>query len=307
MTLQPAGNGRLLSEPDRLGQCPLPGRGGACSSCNGTLHAAHSQTGAQVWGDADDFDAHDSAHIFFRPQAHVGSQAPQRQHESGWEKAHVSQPPPSDSLLLNANLVALLVRTAFILLEFGSRPLRNAKKMLSCSLLCYWLYHYRFGADASILANRLDLSKLEPSSLILWQNTPFILILLGMKLLFKMAGLLSCFSKARGIKIPKSWKRLRIVKLLKLTKLAKCKHVLGLGLSLKSAKYLVKSLKYFKLLKVSRKYKKVLSKRHYKAFKIFKAFKVLKVLKLALVVVCLDSAVVPAWGSSGLAVCSWNV
>ena len=85
------------------------------------------------------------------------------------------------------------------------------------------------------------------------------------------------------------------------------KHVLGLGLSLKSAKYLVKSLKYFKLLKVSRKYKKVLSKRHHKAFKIFKAFKVLKVLKLALVVVCLDSAVVPAWGSSGLAVCSWNV
>ena len=67
-------------------------------------------------------------------------------------------------LLLEA--LALLVRTAFILLELGSRPLKNAKKILSCGLICYWLLEYRYklgsdGADGrgppqrgSLLANR---------------------------------------------------------------------------------------------------------------------------------------------------------
>eukprot|EP00960_Hanusia_phi_P076497 768568-Hanusia_phi.AAC.9 len=39
------------------------------------------------------------------------------------------------SLLSNADVVALIVRTTFILLEFGSRPLKNAKKILSCGYL----------------------------------------------------------------------------------------------------------------------------------------------------------------------------
>ena len=35
--------------------------------------------------------------------------------------------PAGQSLLLNPDFVALLVRTAFILLEFGSRPLKNKR------------------------------------------------------------------------------------------------------------------------------------------------------------------------------------
>jgi hypothetical protein len=48
------------------------------------------------------------------------------------------------------------------------------------------------------------------------------------------------------------------------------------------------------LLKVSRKCKRLLSKRHYKAFKIFKALKLLKVVRLSIVVLCIESSVVPA-------------
>jgi len=72
----------------------------------------------------------------------------------------------AESLLLNPDFVALLVRTAFILLEFGSRPLKNAKKMLSCGLICFWLFQYRFGSDGSIIANRCALPR-EP-----WRASP---------------------------------------------------------------------------------------------------------------------------------------
>jgi hypothetical protein len=181
----------------------------------------------------------------------------------------------AQSLLLNPNFVALLVRSVLILLEFGSRPLKNAKKMLSCALICYWLYHYRFGSEDSVIATRLDMSKLEPSSLILAQNAPLIVVFLVMKLSLKLADLSSRF-------VTKAWKkklkRMRFAKLFKLYKLTKvCKFFaalssgrLGVGVCFHTLKY----FKLLKLLKISSKCKCLLSKRQFKAFKIFKAYKV---------------------------------
>lgn len=51
---------------------------------------------------------------------------------------------------------------------------------------------------------------------------------------------------------------------------------------------------------MSRKCKRLLSKRHYKAFKMLKALKLLKVVRLALVVLCIESSVVPAGARSAL-------
>jgi len=119
----------------------------------------------------------------------------------------------AQSLLLNPNFVALLVRSVLILLEFGSRPLKNAKKMLSCALICYWLYHYRFGSEDSIIATRLDMSKLEPSSLILAQNAPLIVVFLVLKLSLKLADLSSRF-------VTKAWKKK--LKRMRFAKLSSC-------------------------------------------------------------------------------------
>ena len=52
------------------------------------------------------------------------------------------------SLLSNADAVALIVRTTFILLEFGSRPLKNAKKILSCG---YTLKKSKYGVLMLVL------------------------------------------------------------------------------------------------------------------------------------------------------------
>ena len=51
---------------------------------------------------------------------------------------------------------------------------------------------------------------------------------------------------------------------------------------------------------MSRKCKRLLSKRHYKAFKMLKALKLLKVVRLALVVLCIEQSVVPAGARSAL-------
>lgn len=123
ITVQPAGNGHLSLEFNEAAddmQCPSP-----CGNitCN-----------ASIW---------------------TGALAPEPWSNAGEICEDEDQIQRStESLLLNPNVVALLVRTAFILLEFGSRPLKNAKKMLSCGLICYWLFQYRFGSDGSILANR---------------------------------------------------------------------------------------------------------------------------------------------------------
>jgi len=52
------------------------------------------------------------------------------------------------------------------------------------------------------------------------------------------------------------------------------------------------------LLKISRKCKRILPKRHFKAFKLFKAFKIIKVLNLAAVVFMLEDAMSPAMACS---------
>ena len=125
IAVQPAGNGRLLAQLEVIPpQCPATCRGGAC---NMSLGARQRRTAEGLGYDPWDEDVFDDE----QPPQHA-----------------------ADSLLLNPNFVALIVRSTLILLEFGSRPLKNAKKMLSCGLICYWLYHYRFGSDASIIANR---------------------------------------------------------------------------------------------------------------------------------------------------------
>ena len=133
-TVQPAGNGHVSLEISKLTddtQCPVPCGGMPCNASNWSL-------GSEA-----------------EPSSNIG-------------EIEVSQEDSmrAESLLLNPNVVALLVRTAFILLELGSRPLKNAKKILSCGLICYWLLEYRYklgsdGADGrgppqrgSLLANR---------------------------------------------------------------------------------------------------------------------------------------------------------
>ena len=133
--VQPAGNGRQLSAHNVViqtgTQCPVPRMEGL----NGTSWSNRFPHAEQIpWSESNPLKGADNNEHYMQSRA----------------SGHHSE----DSLLLNPDFVALLVRTAFILLEFGSRPLKNAKKMLSCGLICYWLYHYRFGSEASILANR---------------------------------------------------------------------------------------------------------------------------------------------------------
>jgi len=186
------------------------------------------------------------------------------------------------SLLSNADVVALIVRTTFILLEFGSRPLKNAKKILSCGLICIWLYRYRFGMTDQFA----NLSRLQPSFNIFAENASFVIFFLVVRLSLKMADLLKIFKRQKG---------LRIVKLVKLAKLVKIGKWFLLGnISWKLAIKIFRMLKLLKLLKISRKCKRILPKRHFKAFKLFKAFKIIKVLNLAAVVFMLEDAISPA-------------
>ncbi len=129
IAVQPAGNGRLETsrEVEEL-RCKAP-----CRSMGNASASAH----AGVCGGED---------------RHLAEALPwDGPQDDALEEHGVHR---AESLLLNPDFVALLVRTAFILLEFGSRPLKNAKKMLSCGLICYWLFQYRFGSDGSIIANR---------------------------------------------------------------------------------------------------------------------------------------------------------
>jgi len=107
---------------------------------------------------------------------------------------------------LRAHILTLIVRTALILLEFGSRPLKNAKKIMSCAIICLWLYHYRFGISSSRLA-RVPIFYRDIAA----ENATFVISFLLLRLALKLAQLLNLF---------KTWKRLRIVKLLKLAKCA---------------------------------------------------------------------------------------
>jgi len=191
-----------------------------------------------------------------------------------------------DSPAFSAEFLTLVVRTAFIVLEFGSRPLKNAKKILSCGLICLWLYHYRFGSSTLTSSPRIPRMKMLEGN-IAAENATFVIFFLTLRLALKMAELLKLF---------KTWKRLRVVKLLKLAKLAKLFKWLMLGqVSMHSVVKVLRYCKLLKLLKVSRKTKKLLAKKHYKSFKIFKAFKVIKVFRLAIVVLCIDGALSPVW------------
>mmetsp|Transcript_36606 Transcript_36606/g.114275 ORF Transcript_36606/g.114275 Transcript_36606/m.114275 type:complete len:299 (-) Transcript_36606:527-1423(-) len=141
------------------------------------------------------------------------------------------------SLLSNADTVALIVRTTFILLEFGSRPLKNAKKILSCGLICIWLYRYRFGATDQFA----NLSRLQPSFSIFAENASFVIFFLVVRLSLKMADLLKIFKRQKG---------LRVVKLVKLAKLVKIGKWFLLGnISWKLALKLFRMLKLLKVLK----------------------------------------------------------
>ena len=153
--VQPAGNGWLFDPttdtaahaPSFTMQCPLQQVNNSSAWQNfktGEQYARHDRhTQESDWRDLDDMEEEDLLD--------AGSWQ--------WHTTHAKREAAPQSLLLNPDFVALLVRTVLILLEFGSRPLKNAKKMLSCGLLCYWLYHYRFGSEASILANRCTCNK----------------------------------------------------------------------------------------------------------------------------------------------------
>jgi len=200
---------------------------------------------------------------------------------SEWDEFNQEEDPA-----FSAEFLTLIVRILFIFMEFGSRPLKNAKKILSCGFICLWLYHYRFGSSVFSFTSRMSKMKMVDGN-VAAENATFVVFFLLLRLALKLAELLNLF---------KTWKRLRIVKLLKLAKLAKLVKWVMLGkLSVRSVMKVVRYFKLLKLLKVSRKTKKLLNKRHYKSFKIFKAFKVIKVIKLAVVVFCIDGALVPAW------------
>jgi hypothetical protein len=135
ITVQPAGNGRLKGQMADYLQCPAMHRDTSNST---SMPAKDHWAGARLdqWAGGVDKFVDDDPELLWL--------------EQGGEQ------PAGQSLLLNPDFVALLVRTAFILLEFGSRPLKNAKKMMSCGLICFWLYRYRSGSNASgsIFANR---------------------------------------------------------------------------------------------------------------------------------------------------------
>ncbi|KAJ1469833.1 hypothetical protein T484DRAFT_1981375 [Baffinella frigidus] len=207
----------------------------------------------------------------------------------GLEEPHDDADHSPPGLLSDAYMVALLVRSGFILMELGSRPLRNAKKILSCGLICLWLYSYSFG-DVHITLNGVNVSKLQRK--VAADNATFVVLLLLLRLATKVAGLLKLFKRF------KRFKRFRCVKLVKLTKLAKVVNSIFFGeVSLRLLLKTLRMCKLLKLLKVSRKTKKLLTKQNYKALKVFKAFKLIKVVRLALVVFCIEGAVVPVWGA----------
>ena len=145
--VQPAGNGSVL---DAVGQqhqqCPAACPHGACNATlSGSQPGRLAKGAAGEW--AESWETWEREHGAESFVVQHGSPAHQSLLDNGGA-AH-------ESLLLNPHFVALLVRSAFILLEFGSRPLKNAKKMLSCSLICYWLYQYRYsGSGDSVLGYR---------------------------------------------------------------------------------------------------------------------------------------------------------
>lgn len=102
----------------------------------------------------------------------------------------------------------MIVRILFIFMEFGSRPLKNAKKILSCGFICLWLYHYRFGSSVFSFTSRMSKMKMVDGN-VAAENATFVVFFLLLRLALKLAELLNLF---------KTWKRLRIVKLLKLAK-----------------------------------------------------------------------------------------
>jgi hypothetical protein len=122
---------------------------------------------------------------------------------SEWD--HIDE---DNSHAFTPEFLTLVVRTAFIFLEFGSRPLKNAKKILSCGLICLWLYHYRFGTSSFSSSSRIPRLQMLDRK-IAAENATFVISFLILRLAIKMADLLKLF---------KTWKRLRIVKLLKLAK-----------------------------------------------------------------------------------------
>mmetsp|Transcript_42920 Transcript_42920/g.104976 ORF Transcript_42920/g.104976 Transcript_42920/m.104976 type:complete len:386 (+) Transcript_42920:134-1291(+) len=52
--------------------------------------------------------------------------------------------------LWRADVIALMVRGGLIFLEFGSRPLKNAKRIFSCGLICFALYRYQFPTPTGV-------------------------------------------------------------------------------------------------------------------------------------------------------------
>jgi hypothetical protein len=149
--VQPAGNGSVL---DAVGQqhqqCPAACPNGAnpfrCNATvSGSLPGRLAKGTAGEW--TESWETWEQEHGTERFAVQHGSPT----HKSLMENGGAAH----ENLLLNPDFVALLVRSAFILLEFGSRPLKNAKKMLSCGLICYWLYQYRYsGSGDPVLAHR---------------------------------------------------------------------------------------------------------------------------------------------------------
>jgi hypothetical protein len=95
-------------------------------------------------------------------------------------------------------IIAYFVRAGYIMLEFGPRAFKTIKRVMSCGLGCVVLC--RFGMDQGYESLSWDAKSC---------GTYCMIFFLVMKLVFKVLTLLNLF---------KTRKKLRIIKLLKLTK-----------------------------------------------------------------------------------------